>query len=562
MSKKLKPVLALVVTAICFFGFSCTKPEQEENSITKSNSRLSEKFFSYSGTNPEMMAFINEIQKQNEQKNFLKFFVENNGYPIWDKSVIKTSTKGTFAIIPLVLNNVSETNGFIVAKKSGNSLFNFSLYRKDLLDTYGYEKKSSGYEAGTVQATVNYFNRNIFGKQTQTLPNRRLLPEQIRMQYPNHLDEGHLLGKFKSAGNHQTQLNSTSCVFIQESTDWWYDPDGEDDPEHDSGNEYYVYTTTKTSMFCFEDGTGGGGGGNWFDPGLGGGGGGGGPNLVDDVVFLTVAININPAQALWLNEHPDIASQLRNYVEGSTSPANETKQKAIDHINNMMNDNNYLSFVNDQIDTGDPGIIWWEDDDWISDPDNINFDIDHQAPQQSIGITPEEKALILIYPYQAFRISLNVTPAIQITEMKMGTAGTPHENINSKKDAFRHAFFQAINARDCPGSVLPVFLTGSQIVDLFADAHESDVPPQLSLEKTMDMFNNDVGINYCWNCIPFYNTNKSIGNEIKTKLDNGELRYLKPLDLNDPNWEDNFGVNPATATNGITPATQLTPTNQ
>jgi hypothetical protein len=550
MSKRLKPILILLIFLMYVFEFSCKKPEHEEDMSTMSNSQVFEKFFSYSGNDPDVKAFVNEIKSQNEKKDFLNLFIEKNGFPLWDKSIVKKTSKGTLAIIPFALNNTSEVNGFIVAKKSGNNLFSLSLYRKDLLDTYGYEKKSSGYDAGTVQATINYFNR-------------RLLPKEIRQQYPNQLDEGHLIGKFKPAGD-QPQMNSTSCVFIQESTDWWYDPDGEDDPEHNSGNEYYVYTTTKTSMFCFDDGTdGGGGGGNWFDPGSGGGGGGGGgTNLQDDVIFLTVSINIDPSQALWLNEHPDIAGQLRNYVEGSTSPADETKQKAIDHINNMMNDNNYLNFVNDQIETGDSGTIWWEDDDWLSDPDNINFDIDHQAPQQSMGLTPEEKVLLAIYPYQGFRISLNVTPAFQITDMKMGVTGAPHENINDKKDAFRHAFFQAINTRDCPGSVLPVFLTGSQIVDLFADAHESDVPPQLNLEKTMDMFNNDIGINYCWNCLPFINTNKSIGTAIKTKLDNGELRYLKPLDLNDPGWEDNFGVNPATATNGITSATQLTPTNQ
>jgi hypothetical protein len=34
------------------------------------------------------------------------------------------------------------------------------------------------------------------------------------------------------------------------------------------------------------------------------------------------------------------------------------------------------------------------------------------------------------------------------------------------------------------------------------------------------------------------------------------------LDHNDPFWEGNPGVTPANATNGITSATQLIPTNQ
>lgn len=71
----------------------------------------------------------------------------------------------------------------------------------------------------------------------------------------------------------------------------------------------------------------------------------------------------------------------------------------------------------------------------------------------------------------------------------------------------------------------------------------------------------------------YYNENTGIitgfsaanGDDVLTKLTNGELRYLKPVlsPSQDPNfWGANGVNNPLTATHGITNSTQLTPTNQ
>ena len=97
------------------------------------------------------------------------------------------------------------------------------------------------------------------------------------------------------------------------------------------------------------------------------------------------------------------------------------------------------------------------------------------------------------------------------------------------------------------------------IVRLFANAHESEVPSQLSKEKEMDVFNNDVGINYCWNC--FFTSDQDIADAIRDKLLNGELRYLSPLNHSDPYWNIGPDGTRKTATNGITTSTVLTPTN-
>jgi len=105
------------------------------------------------------------------------------------------------------------------------------------------------------------------------------------------------------------------------------------------------------------------------------------------------------------------------------------------------------------------------------------------------------------------------------------------------------------------------------IADKFGIAHESEVPPTLSIEKTMDLFNNNVGIILAQSYVfPIFNSNQSVANEIYQKLLNGELKYLTPLDFN---ISKGYDVNPhdgiqdcSTCLNGIYSNTQLKPTNQ
>jgi hypothetical protein len=149
-----------------------------------------------------------------------------------------------------------------------------------------------------------------------------------------------------------------------------------------------------------------------------------------------------------------------------------------------------------------------------------------------------------------------------MSDLVMG-AGT-NNGLSDKKDAFRHAFFNAINTRDVPPRLIGgAPASSSTIVKNFADAHESEVPPQLQLEATMDRFNNQVGIDYCWNCFSPFSSNYSIATAIKTKLEAGELRYLSPLNNNLYPPYDKDNPNCAICTNGIVPGvTVLTPTNQ
>ena len=163
------------------------------------------------------------------------------------------------------------------------------------------------------------------------------------------------------------------------------------------------------------------------------------------------------------------------------------------------------------------------DDSWL----DLNFQIDPY--DQYKKLTQAEKDLVKKYPQEALIIKKNRDLATQKTISQFNENGR-----NNKSDAFRHAYFQGLNT----------YSVGAELTKLFSDAHESETPISLNLEKEMDLFNNSKGISYGSNCpcdvelLVYY---------IIEGMEKGELKYLSPLDAN----------------NLIIPnVTQLIPTNQ
>lgn len=98
--------------------------------------------------------------------------------------------------------------------------------------------------------------------------------------------------------------------------------------------------------------------------------------------------------------------------------------------------------------------------------------------------------------------------ALDMTYSMFGYQGT-----NDCSDAFRHAYFNAINARDCSVS----------LAKEFGEAHECFENNQQAV--VMDLFNNEVGHSIA----TYYNTlsEAQLGNVVMNHLQNGELQYIK-----------------------------------
>lgn len=151
-------------------------------------------------------------------------------------------------------------------------------------------------------------------------------------------------------------------------------------------------------------------------------------------------------------------------------------------------------------------------------------------------ITECEADLIAEYPIAARHIYNNKSEAQAMTISIFGRNG-----LNDCSDAFRHAYFQALNTKSI----------GSLLTQDFSDAHECETPSQLQLEKLMDLHNNSVGIN-----IALINSIDDIKQAVLDALNNGELLLIDGINEDDPNFFDD--ENP---THGITDDTRLISTS-
>jgi hypothetical protein len=175
---------------------------------------------------------------------------------------------------------------------------------------------------------------------------------------------------------------------------------------------------------------------------------------------------------------------------------------------------------------------WWTDPIWIQA--NIKMGKDE-------GPNPAEIALIMQYPVAALFINNNAGKAEDETIVKFGTNG-----LNNQSDAFRHAYWQALNTKS----------VGGYMTLLFSSAHETSTPNQFSLEKEMDIHNNLIGI-------ALYNSNPGLTNAQYSLLvwnagQNGNLVYLTPINYNSTCYWGCPG-NPL-GDHGISSSTHITPT--
>jgi hypothetical protein len=151
-----------------------------------------------------------------------------------------------------------------------------------------------------------------------------------------------------------------------------------------------------------------------------------------------------------------------------------------------------------------------------------NIDIDGYG-----NLNDAEKELVKTFPLQAIEIAKNRQRAVDMTIDLFGNNGR-----NDCSDAFRHAYFQAINT----------ISVGSFVTKKFSDAHESDTPSNLILEKQMDLHNNSLG-NYigdtCNGC--------DVSQKIMEALNTGDLYFLSPINYSDPNFQNTGGITSQTS---------------
>jgi hypothetical protein len=593
--------------------FSCTKQDvhlqQQEDDV--------EKFLALPGNaGSELKSISAWFKKENSKEPFLQDFIRKNGIPVWDKTLSNLPSlrdqdnpgsrqqAGVF-FIPLKKQNGNTITAYIVVYKYSNGSYRFKTYNKEENEAIQPITEKDRNDAKQILSIFGYFEKIINNNTLTTVgPTRRQSYQGTGMKVREAVPE---------AG---TSALTFACLRVFQAEVQITYPDG----MVETG--IYTVVINDCPPPSIGNGDNGGGnnggnnggpnnGGNNGNPPTGGGGGGGnnnggttgtgsntlGPgdfnpapggtpqwnpachcfgfdpwnnppgNQLNDIVeWVNSSLNLNTSQQSWLDNNRMRAYEIYHYMQGWSSQQWEESMDIVTaHINLMMTNSQYLTFVENHDNLTANGLVWWEDTDWLSHPVNFNLDID-ATNQQYDELTVEEKILVAFYPTQAFAIRNNVPKAFAMstTMMVQGTG------LNDRMDAFRHAYFQAINTRDVPDHFdQRTYMTtpGYVIVDMFASAHESEVPAVLNLEKTMDLFNNKVGIEYCHASCNGSSTDTQIAFVIRNRLDQGYLRYLFPLDLTthglyDANPHDHVQDCP-TCTNGIIPGvTSIIQTNR
>ncbi|MCF8255536.1 MAG: hypothetical protein K9J84_13250, partial [Bacteroidia bacterium] len=136
--------------------------------------------------------------------------------------------------------------------------------------------------------------------------------------------------------------------------------------------------------------------------------------------------------------------------------------------------------------------------------------INHET-QAYANLTDAERALVKRHPGPAASVHYNMGQAFDVTQQMFPNVRNAHNNA---ADAFRHAYFNALNARSI----------GHELAYQFGVAHETWVGNP-ALERAMDLTNNVFGINVaiqhpCW-------SNAQIANYIYNSVSNGQLIMIQ-----------------------------------
>jgi hypothetical protein len=516
-------VLLILLIGLVYFISGCKKSDISPEKLSEITTNPNGKFFDVPGDAPLIIKTISaSIKKHDEKKHFLPGFIRLVGYAKWSKAKIfnleQNSTTGRLSgdqsegrliYIPFVKDSQNYVNSILTVRINASDTIYRMLHAKRY-KSFGYETSDpTKWNAKDVFHLFSEFDNSVFG-------HKKFLVKDTNLFKPSFGFKQTMVSFLKSSNG--LRQNTTSRL-----TDSYEVCAGYEVCDIEVAPAYArVSQTLRTTSCSYIDvctvyttggGDGGGDGSGWTGTGDGTGGTGGtgsGTGFYENPCITPSSLRLSTDECSDMGWIP---------VEEYTSTSYPGKD---------------FNFP----------FKWWEDEIWLSDPRNFNLDLDPNQNNEYGQLTAAEKALVKIFPREAVIMYGNKSIAEEQTVLKMDVNG-----LNDRSDAFRHAFFQAINTVS----------VGQPITKLFSDAHESEVPNQLEKEKQMDLFNNNIGILY-GQSISMWTSINTIADALVTKLVNGELRYLNPINFNDPNFSG-IGGDEKTATHGIYSSTVLTPTN-
>jgi hypothetical protein len=400
-----------LLIGIVLLKTSCKKNDvsiYEENYNPKV---IESKFFQLNTSiTKESKSVYNYLQNLDKQSPFAVETAKKIGYPIWDKVIHKKSKPKNIAsrdnldggssgdtlisIIPFIKESDTVVNDVLIVKSTDADTLHYfvcdweySDYANTTANDYDPAEKFSFFFLAVNKEVFGY---DIFAITDSSLFSKSGEKSEI-IQIKNSNTSQNL---FMNEECYDVTVVVTICI--------------------NSATGTGCGTITTDYEYCVtipEEGGGGGGTGGGPTGGGGGGptGGGNTPNecpntnfngncptgwntLPNSIVAIkNIYINANAPltndQIAWLNNNRSRATEIYNYFEEGFTE--ETIEIAREHINFMIANQNYLSFVADHKLTGDSTKMWWNDINWLR---QINFTMPNNIFNFYMKITrPENK---------------------------------------------------------------------------------------------------------------------------------------------------------------------------
>jgi len=246
----------------------------------------------------------------------------------------------------------------------------------------------------------------------------------------------------------------------------------------------------------------------------------------DFIIGIMGLSNLSRDEIDWLDDpaNENTVAEILNFLEANRNPDNSFSQELIDLVEQAIS--NLISFnVNNYPGKNDGfPFEWWLDSNFIMN--SGNFDMPSDVPNNpNESPNAVEASLFAIFPKEAVLHIQNSISALDtaqdLAENNTFNEGSPMKSLNNgKSDAFRHAFWNALDTAEF----------GASITKLFTDAHEFG---ETGIDSRMDLFNNgqgrDIAVN---NNYGFFTSDITISLVIQQAVFDGILKYLSPTENN------------------------------
>ncbi len=500
----LKWTTAIFLAFLFFVG--CRKYDSIMPDTNQNYEELKTKFFNInSTTDKEIKKLAADIRKQDSIFKFLPDFVRKNGLPKWDKVIYKTSNHSNVAgrqsstirtnsvtssanissntnssedqgvfFIPLQSQNSQEVKSYITAYKHNDSLYTYRLYNKDSLNTIQAGSNSTKNNLLNTQAVFGYFEKSINNVDSVNINSPLSATiKNVNISFDTPPSSSSTSGIVTNSMASSSGCTMSITVTIEYSLEIWTD-----------GNSAWIVESVSVTMEIAIDCSGGGGGGGCSCGGSTGGGSTGGGGYYD----------------------PSGGGYWWGYGTGWPW---------------YTGGGGYY----------DPNWNWW----WTGGGSGGGYDPDFDPlnyPETS-EIIQFENDYRNQMSTQELQIFDNMSRTNQLQYLYNAKYALdkaqqlyPNSVHNGNGDAFRHALFSALNAK----------VLGVSLAKQLGDAHEL-IPNNPILENQMDLFNNQAGRDQ----FVYLQSQGQAGHFFKEglvislmqKVQNGELRRLDPLDIND-----------------------------